>query len=54
MKYIFIFLVSFFLFIQQAEANRGCCSWHGGVCGCAVNGRTLCCDGSLSPSCQCR
>lgn len=33
-------------------ARRGCCSWHGGVCGCR-NGRTVCCDGSLSPSCTC-
>ena len=34
------------------EAQRGCCSWHGGVCGCSA-GRTACCDGSLSPSCRC-
>ncbi len=33
-------------------ARRGCCSWHGGVCGCS-NGRAVCCDGSLSPSCGC-
>lgn len=33
-------------------AGRGCCSSHGGVCGCA-NGRSKCCDGTLSPSCQC-
>jgi hypothetical protein len=32
--------------------KRGCCSWHGGVCGCS-NGRALCCDGTLSPSCGC-
>ncbi len=31
---------------------RGCCSWHGGVCGCS-NGRAKCCDGTLSPSCGC-
>lgn len=24
--------------------RRGCCSHHGGVCGCE-NGRALCCDG---------
>ena len=30
----------------QAEARSGCCSWHGGVCGCR------CCDGSsLSATC---
>ena len=32
--------------------RRGCCSHHGGVCGCK-NGRALCCDGGLSPSCGC-
>jgi hypothetical protein len=32
--------------------RRGCCSHHRGVCGCQ-NGRTLCCDGTLSPSCNC-
>lgn len=34
------------------EARRGCCSHHGGVCGCA-DGRSVCCDGQLSPSCGC-
>lgn len=33
-------------------AKRGCCSWHGGVCGCQ-NGRAVCCDGTLSPTCGC-
>lgn len=33
-------------------AQAGCCSWHGGVCGCS-GGRILCCDGVLSPSCGC-
>lgn len=35
--------------------NRsGCCSHHGGVCGCNKNFHRLkCCDGSLSPSCGC-
>ncbi len=32
--------------------KRGCCSWHGGVCGCS-GGRVLCCDGTLSPTCTC-
>ncbi|NBC34746.1 MAG: hypothetical protein GVY13_18900 [Alphaproteobacteria bacterium] len=36
------------------EARRGCCSWHGGVCGCSRDyNRLRCCDGSLSPSCGC-
>ena len=30
----------------------GCCSSHNGVCGCS-NGRSLCCDGTLSPTCTC-
>jgi hypothetical protein len=33
-------------------AKSGCCSWHGGVCGCS-GGRALCCDGALSPTCGC-
>lgn len=33
-------------------AARGCCSSHGGVCGCS-GGRAKCCDGTLSPTCQC-
>ena len=36
----------------QCIVKRGCCSSHGGVCGCQ-NGRSKCCDGTLSPSCQC-
>ena len=33
-------------------AQRGCCSWHGGVCGC-TGGRVVCCDSTYSPSCLC-
>lgn len=32
--------------------QRGCCSYNGGVCGCS-GGRTMCCNGRLSPSCRC-
>lgn len=32
--------------------GQGCCSWHGGECGCK-GGRDVCCDGTLSPSCTC-
>jgi hypothetical protein len=39
-------------FTQEQLAQRGCCSWHGGVCGC-TGGRAVCCDGKLSPSCGC-
>lgn len=38
--------------LTQACERRGCCSWHGGVCGCS-NGRAQCCDGTLSPTCGC-
>lgn len=37
---------------QNSVERRGCCSHHGGVCGCE-KGRALCCDGRLSPSCGC-
>jgi hypothetical protein len=33
-------------------AGQGCCSWHGGECGCQ-DGRDVCCDGTFSPSCTC-
>lgn len=34
--------------------RRGCCSHHGGVCGCdGATGMQLCCDGTDSPSCEC-
>jgi hypothetical protein len=36
------------------EAKQGCCSHHGGVCGCnSSTGHQLCCDGKDSPSCGC-
>ncbi len=38
---------------ELEEGRRGCCSWHGGVCGCS-SGRAKCCDGSLSPSYGCK
>lgn len=34
-------------------AGQGCCSWHGGQCGCTSSGRVMCCDGTTSPSCRC-
>ncbi len=36
----------------KSVQQRGCCSWHQGVCGCS-NGRVTCCDGTVSPSCMC-
>lgn len=48
-------IVSVFFYISDTSAQGGCCSWHGGVCGCDENsGRQICCDGSYSPSCLCR
>lgn len=38
--------------LQESAQRRGCCSWHGGVCGCdQATGRVICCDGTLSPTC---
>lgn len=37
---------------QEQMARRGCCSWHGGVCGCSGS-TVVCCDGQNSPSCTC-
>lgn len=58
MKYLkLLFLLSFIVLllipISNVDARRGCCSWHGGVCGCGSNGRTICCDGTYSPTCTC-
>jgi len=44
----FVILLNIFLFLYTplAFGRSGCCSWHGGVCGCG------CCDGSpLSQTC---
>lgn len=40
--------------IDQAgiDARSGCCSHHGGACGCSGKSVT-CCDGSTSPTCTC-
>jgi hypothetical protein len=39
--------------LDKATIDRsGCCSHHGGVCGCS-GARQQCCDGALSPSCTC-
>lgn len=37
---------------SEQLAQSGCCSHHGGVCGCS-GGSDLCCDGAASPSCGC-
>ena len=61
MKKIFLILLFTCFFAEQNMClipqcdkmqQRGCCSWHGGVCGCS-GGKARCCDGTLSPSCGC-
>jgi len=43
---LIVFSIGSFLFLNIADARSGCCSWHGGVCGCG------CCDGTpLSATC---
>jgi len=49
---LFILLVCFIP--SFVNAQRGCCSHHGGVAGCSSSGRQVCNDGTLSPSCTCQ
>lgn len=53
-KIIFVFVV---IYLSTAtlnvEAQRGCCSHHGGVSGGCRNGKQVCNDGTTSPSCTC-
>lgn len=37
---------------REFLSGQGCCSWHGGECGCQ-GGRVVYCDGSYSPTCTC-
>ncbi len=48
---ILLFVVIFFP--CKVNAQRGCCSHHGGVVGCSSSGRQICKDGTLSPTCTC-
>jgi hypothetical protein len=53
-KILIILIFVFFLIPKIVLATRGCCSYHGGVCGCDTSvGRQVCCDGTYSPSCTC-
>ena len=52
-KILLIFIFTFCLFPNKAFANRGCCSWHGGISHCGSNGYYICNDGTQSPSCTC-
>ena len=53
MKKVLLIFGIFVLFTTPVYARRGCCSHHGGVAGCNANGRQVCNDGTLSPSCTC-
>lgn len=53
MKKLWCILLIFIIFTVNVEAKSGCCSHHGGVAGCNSNGRQICNDGTLSPSCTC-
>lgn len=46
-------LIAAFVLPKSVSAQQGCCSWHGGVAGCSTNGRKICNDGTLSPTCTC-
>lgn len=48
-----ILLMVMLLCPRLVDAQRGCCSHHGGVVGCSSNGKQICADGTLSPSCTC-
>jgi hypothetical protein len=52
---IIAFVVILLFISTTSYAQRGCCSWHGGVNHCDSNtGRLVCNDNSYSPSCRCQ
>jgi len=54
MKKFFVFILIMVSIIPNIVfAGRGCCSHHGGECGCSSYGRSICCDGTMSPTCTC-
>lgn len=53
MKKRLVFILLLLCLPNVVYAKRGCCSHHGGVAGCSSNGRQICRDGTLSPSCTC-
>lgn len=52
-KYILILIIVLLICPIKINAQRGCCSHHGGVSGCSSGGKQICNDGSLSPTCTC-
>lgn len=53
MKNIKILLLLILLMPIGVYAKKGCCSSHGGEAGCASDGRRICADGTMSPTCTC-
>ena len=39
--------------VIDTNAQRSCCSHHGGVSGSCRNGKQVCNEGATSPSCTC-
>ena len=52
-KVVLIVIMLLWIYPMPVMAQRGCCSSHGGVVGCSSNGKQVCADGTLSPSCTC-
>ena len=52
-RYISFALILLIIIPIKIYAGRGCCSNHGGEVGCAANGKSICADGTLSPTCTC-
>lgn len=53
-QYIKLILLLFIIIPISVQAGSGCCSWHGGESGdCTSNGKSICNDGTISPSCKC-
>ncbi len=48
---VFVCLILFAPLIVNAQ--RGCCSSHGGIAYCGSGGKYICKDGTTSPSCTC-
>lgn len=54
MKRLIVFIIFSLIFISNVEAScRGCCSHHNGVSSGCSNGRIICNDGTVSPTCTC-
>ena len=51
--YILVVMLSCASIVDARNGWQGCCSWHGGIAGYCQNGRMVCNDGTLSPSCLC-